>query len=232
MSLKDYLDLPNKAENRYEYVDGLLRFRPGMANTQHGQILDNLRARWEVLLGQIDPLMQVCTETKVQIASSSHVRIPDIIVGAYRSAARRSTDSPTSKKMTFPTSRLQPVMVVEITSASNRMNDILIKSKEYFSTGIKVYVIVDRERTDGHPQGCVKVRTGTRSSRRRADYSQEKIYTGTDRVKCLFLFQVLSEPFLRTAKMETRIPVSPPLIDRCVPPRFLHENGSVGSCLP
>lgn len=220
VSLKDYLDLPNKADNRYEYVDGLLRFRPGMEDTQHGQILDHLRARLEVLLGQIDHHMQVCTKTKVEISSSSPVRIPrhyhvclyisrksinrfvgkviflefgeslrilDIIVGAYTSAASRSSDLPNSKNMTFLISRLPPVMVVEITSSSNRMNDILIKSKEYFSTGIKVYVIVDRERTHSHAQHCVRVRTGTRSATRRPDYSQENVYTGTDCVKCLFL---------------------------------------------
>ena len=65
------------------------------------------------------------------------VRIPDIIVGAYRSAASRSSDSPNSKKMTFPTTRLPLVMVVEITSASNRMNDILIKSKNIFRLASK-----------------------------------------------------------------------------------------------
>lgn len=39
-ALDVYLDLPNKAEDRYELVEGILFHRPNMANSQHGIIKD------------------------------------------------------------------------------------------------------------------------------------------------------------------------------------------------
>ena len=180
-ALEMYLDLPNKAEDRYELVEGILIHRPNMADCQHAIIKEFLVAKFRTAELTGSNRVNIYTETKVKVSSgksqSSSVRIPDVIVSTYISPQGTANASPRSQKVLFHEEN-KPRMVIEITSPSNRLTDMTVKSKEYCRTGIETYVISDRD-TD-----CVIVRGLSGNTRSRRDYDSEVVYTKDRLVDC------------------------------------------------
>ncbi|CDF35543.1 unnamed protein product [Chondrus crispus] len=184
-ALDVYLDLPNKAEDRYELVEGILFHRPNMANTQHAIIKEFLVTKFRAVKLTGNNRVNIYPEMKVKVSSgksrSPSVRVPDVVVGPYTSSESTGNASPRSQKIIFHEDNI-PLMVIEITSPSNRLTDMNAKSEEYCRTGIATYVIIDRE-TDR-----VIVRKLIRNTRSRLDYDSEVVYTGDTLVDC-FLFR-------------------------------------------
>ena len=188
-TLDAYLELPNKAEDRYELSEGVLFYRDTMADSNHTKVREYIASKLRVAKLSGSRRVNIYTETKVSVqsqGSSSSVRIPDIVIGPYVSSHSSSTSSPASKKMIFRAGKV-PIMAIEITSPSNRAVDLCDKSIQYSKTGIPTYVIVDRAGRR------VIVRTGAGQSRNHGGYQCERVFQGEQIVDCrLFRDQALT----------------------------------------
>ena len=179
-TLDAYLDLPNKAEDRYELIEGVLFHRNTMADSDHTRMKEYIVAKFRSANLSGSDRVNIYTETMISVhpqGSSSSVRIPDIVIGPYVSSDASSAASPRSKKIIFRAGKV-PIMAIEITSPSNRPVDLHDKSIQYSNTGIPTYVIVDRTAQR------VLVRTGASQSGTHAGYQSERVFKGEQIVEC------------------------------------------------
>jgi Uma2 family endonuclease len=125
LSVEDYLKLDEPPCTRYELSEGELIVTPS-PNYYHNDIRDEFAAR---LRGFVKnrKLGVVTCETDVRLAGET-VRRPD---AAFMSAARlQGVDL---HKVPLPA----PDLVIEVVSASDRADDLLLKVTQYLAAGVK-----------------------------------------------------------------------------------------------
>ena len=130
---RDYIDLPESEEKRYELIDGELYMLPS-PTPKHQQILGTLlvsfaefvadRALGTVLIAPLDVVL-----------SDEDVLQPDVL---YISTARQSI-------VTDQNIRGAPDLVVEVLSPGTADRDRTIKRARYLKFGVREYWIVDPE---------------------------------------------------------------------------------------
>ncbi|PXF42036.1 hypothetical protein BWQ96_08244 [Gracilariopsis chorda] len=213
-SLLQFSQVLQTIDDRFELIDGILRYRqvPAPSQTIRRVTANKLELSNDSRNPSTGSPLPVDTAVAYSPSANSPISsnssrgdgescvAADMSVGPHISSDQLGNLSPNPRVIHYPVNKWPPFLVIEITS-TNRINDIVFRAKLYAQIEIPEYAIIDRQREcviaqklnpSTHDIGGRRPRASPRLSdanehSRLHSFIQKCIYSGNELVEASYL---------------------------------------------